>query len=74
MGPERRGATIRFRVLLEGQPPSANHGADVDSNGYGVVGRQDTYQLVRQTKPIADRLVEIEFFDSGVEAFDFTFG
>jgi hypothetical protein len=39
-----------------------------------VLGRQDTYQLARQAKPIAERLVEMEFFDSGVEAFDFTFG
>jgi hypothetical protein len=32
------------------------------------------YQLIRQPKPIADRHFEIEFLDSGVEAFAFTFG
>jgi hypothetical protein len=32
------------------------------------------YQLIRQTRPIADRLFEIEFLDPGVEAFSFTFG
>ncbi len=32
------------------------------------------YQLIRQPKPIADRLFEIEFLDPGVEAFAFTFG
>ncbi len=32
------------------------------------------YQLIRQPKPIADRLFEIEFLDPAVEAFAFTFG
>jgi hypothetical protein len=32
------------------------------------------YQLIRQPKPIAERQFEIEFLDSGVEAFAFTFG
>jgi hypothetical protein len=32
------------------------------------------YQLVRQQKPIGDRRYEIEFLDSGVEAFALTFG
>jgi Thioredoxin like C-terminal domain len=31
-------------------------------------------QLIRQPKPIADRQLEIEFLDPGVEAFTFTFG
>ena len=74
MGPERVGATIRFRVLVDGNPPGVAHGGDVDAAGYGTVSRQDTYQLVRQPKPIVDRLFEIEFLDPGVEAFDFTFG
>jgi thiol-disulfide isomerase/thioredoxin len=74
MGPQRPGATVRFRVLVDGQPPGANHGGDVDADGYGKVTRQDTYQLIRQGKPIVDRLFEIEFLDAGVEAYDFTFG
>jgi thioredoxin family protein len=32
------------------------------------------YQLIRQQKPIGDRLFEIEFLDPGAEAFAFTFG
>jgi len=36
--------------------------------------RQRLYQLIRQPKPIADRLFEIEFLDPNVEAFAFTFG
>jgi thiol-disulfide isomerase/thioredoxin len=74
MGPRARGASPRFRVLVDGQPPGAAHGGDVDGNGYGTVSEQRTYQLVRQPKPIADRQFEIEFLDPGVEAFDFTFG
>jgi hypothetical protein len=30
--------------------------------------------LLRQPRPIADRRFEIEFLDTGVEAFAFTFG
>ena len=61
-------------MFLDGKAPGANHGGDVDANGYGTVSRQDTYQLIRQRKPIVDRLFEIEFLEPGVEALDFTFG
>lgn len=74
MSPPTRGGTVRFRVLLDGKPPADAHGDDVNAQGYGTVSRQNTYQLVRQRKPIVDRQVEIEFQDTGVEAFDFTFG
>lgn len=74
MGPAKPGSSVRFRVLLDGQPPRAAHGSDVDPNGYGTLSRQDTYQLIRQPKPIVDRLFEIDFLDPGAEAFDFTFG
>jgi hypothetical protein len=30
--------------------------------------------LIRQRQPIVDRQFEIEFLDSGIETFDFTFG
>ena len=74
MGPAARGASVRFRVLIDGQPPRADHGIDVDEQGNGTVTEQRLYQLIRQRKPIADRQFEIEFLDSGVEAFAFTFG
>jgi hypothetical protein len=74
MGPAARGAPVRFRVLIDGQPPGAAHGTDVDERGNGTVTDQRLYQLIRQPKPIADRRFEIEFLDSGVEAFAFTFG
>jgi hypothetical protein len=74
MGPRTRGTPVRFRVLLDGRPPGAAHGGDVDARGYGTVSEQQTYQLIRQAKPIVDRQFEIEFLDPGVETFDFTFG
>ena len=39
-----------------------------------MVTEQRLYQLIRQSGSITDRLFEIEFLDSGVEAFAFTFG
>jgi thiol-disulfide isomerase/thioredoxin len=74
MGPAARGTSVRFRVLIDGQPPGAAHVIDVDEQGNGRVSEQRLYQLVRQPKPIADRHFEIDFLDSGVEAFCFTFG
>jgi thiol-disulfide isomerase/thioredoxin len=74
MGPPAPGTAVRFRVLLDGQPPGAAHGIDVDAQGYGTVSEPRLYQLIRQPKPIADRRFEIEFLDPGVETFAFTFG
>ena len=74
MRPAAPGKPVRFRVLIDGQPPGAAHGGDVDAQGYGTVTEQRLYQLIRQSQPIADRQFEIEFLDSGVEAFAFTFG
>jgi thiol-disulfide isomerase/thioredoxin len=74
MGPAARGASVRFRVLIDGQPPGAAHGIDVDEQGNGTVTDQRLYQLIRQPNSIADRQFEIEFLDSGLEAFAFTFG
>jgi thiol-disulfide isomerase/thioredoxin len=74
MGPATRGTPVRFRVLIDGKPPGAAHGSDIDDQGYGTVAAQRLYQLIRQPKPIADRQFEIEFLDTGVEAFAFTFG
>jgi hypothetical protein len=74
MGPAERGLSVPFRVLIDGEPPDAAHGTDVDERGNGTVTEQRLYQLIRQPKPIADRLFEIEFLDSGAEAYCFTFG
>jgi hypothetical protein len=74
MGPAEGGKPVRFRVLIDGQPPGAAHGLDVDDRGNGMVSEHRLYQLIRQPKPIIDRQFEIEFLDAGVEAFSFTFG
>jgi Thioredoxin like C-terminal domain/AhpC/TSA family len=74
MGPPARGSSVRFRVFIDGEPPGAAAGSDVDAGGSGQLDQQRMYQLVRQHGPITDRLFEIEFLDAGAEGFAFTFG
>jgi thiol-disulfide isomerase/thioredoxin len=74
MGPVERGTSVRFRVRLDGRPPGAAHGADVDDRGDGTVTGQRLYQLIRQPGPVMDRQFEIQFLDPGVQALVFTFG
>jgi thiol-disulfide isomerase/thioredoxin len=68
------GGSIRFRVLIDGQPSGAAHGVDVDAQGFGTVSAPRMYQLIRQPKPIGDRTFTIEFEAPGVEVYAFTFG
>jgi thiol-disulfide isomerase/thioredoxin len=65
---------VRFTVTVDGKPPGAAHGTDIDEQGNGTAGRQRTYQLVREQQRITDRDFEIRFAEPGVEAFCFTFG
>jgi thiol-disulfide isomerase/thioredoxin len=74
MGPAAPGTRARFQVLIDGRPPANAHGVDIDEQGHGTVIEPRMYQLVRQQSPIVDRQFEIQFLDSGVEAFSFTFG
>ena len=74
MGPAALGTSLQFRVLIDGQPPGAAHGIDLDEQGDGLVAEQRLYQLIRQPKPINDRQFQIEFLDPGVQVFAFTFG
>jgi Thioredoxin like C-terminal domain len=74
MGPAAPGTPVRFRVLIDGQPPGAAHGVDVDDQGNGTVAEQRLHQLIRQPGPITDRTFEIAFLDPEVEAYSFTFG
>jgi cytochrome c biogenesis protein CcdA/thiol-disulfide isomerase/thioredoxin len=74
LAPPSQGHPIRFRVKIDGAPPGADHGFDVDAEGWGSVQDGRLYQLVRQTGAVADRTFEIEFFDAGVRAYAFTFG
>jgi thiol-disulfide isomerase/thioredoxin len=74
MAPAGPGTPARFRVLLDGQPPGAAHGTDVDEQGNGALTQPRLYQLVRQPGPVTDRTFEITFLDPGVRAYAFTFG
>ena len=74
MGPAAPGASARFGVLLDGQPPGAAHGLDVDGQGTGTVTEQRLYQLIRQPGPVTEHTFEITFLDPGVQAYVFTFG
>jgi thiol-disulfide isomerase/thioredoxin len=69
-----QGHPIRFRIRIDGNPPGADHGYDVDADGWGSLEDDRLYQLVRQAGKIVDRTFEIEFFESGVRAYAFTFG
>jgi cytochrome c biogenesis protein CcdA/thiol-disulfide isomerase/thioredoxin len=68
------GKPVRFRVLLDGLAPLASHGTDTDPNGAGTIDRQRLYQLIRQTGEVGEHTFSIEFLDSGVQAYSFTFG
>jgi hypothetical protein len=74
MGSARPGSSIRFRVTIDGRPPGPAHGLDVDEDGNGTLNEPRLYQLIRQPRPIVDRLFEIEFLDAGADAYSFTFG
>jgi thiol-disulfide isomerase/thioredoxin len=74
LAPPADGHPIRFRIRIDGAPPGANHGFDVDPGGWGSVREARLYQLIRQVGPVVDRTFEIEFFDPGVRVYDFTFG
>jgi thiol-disulfide isomerase/thioredoxin len=74
MGPAARGSSVPFRVQLDAAAPGDAHGFDVDDQGNGTLSEQRLHQLIRQTGPIRERLVEIEFLGVGAEAYCFTFG
>jgi thiol-disulfide isomerase/thioredoxin len=74
MGPPARGTSVPFRVLVDGDPPGAAHGLDVDEEGRGTLEQQRLHQLIRQPGSITDRTFEISFTAPGAEAYSFTFG
>jgi thiol-disulfide isomerase/thioredoxin len=74
LGGRSDGKPARFRVTLDGSPPGADHGVDVDANGFGAVTSDRLYQLVRQSSAIGARTFEIEFLEPGARAYVFTFG
>lgn len=74
LGPGSNGKPIRFQVTIDGKAPGADHGSDIDPGGNGAVTTTRLYQLVRQSKDVAERNFEIRFLDPGVQAYAFTFG
>src|SRR6202522_530401 len=74
LGPGADGKPVRFRVTIDGAAPGESHGADVNSDGGGMVTDHRLYQLVRQSGPVIDRTFTIQFLDPDVQAYAFTFG
>jgi len=74
LGPGADRKPVRFRVLLDGKPPGADHGMDIDADGAGTVREQRLYQLIRQKGGVQEHEFTIEFLDPHVEAYSFTFG
>jgi thiol-disulfide isomerase/thioredoxin len=74
MGPSASAAPVRFQVRIDGQPPGAAHGTDVDEQGNGTVTEPRLHQLIRQPGRVTDRTFEITFLDPGAQAYSFTFG
>jgi hypothetical protein len=74
LAPNETGKSVPFRVRLDGTAPGADGGTDLAIDGAGEVRKPRLYQLIRQKDRVQDRLFEIEFLESGVRAFSFTFG
>jgi len=74
MGPAASGTSVRFQVNLDGSPPRAAQGIDVNADGDGTVVEQRLYQLIRQDGLVTEHTFEITFLDPDVEAYVFTFG
>jgi hypothetical protein len=74
LGPGKNATPGRFKVKLNGAAPGDDHGVDSAADGSGEIRQPRMYQLIRQKGPIKDVIFEIEFLDTGVEAFSFTFG
>ena len=70
----RAGEPVPFRVRLDGEPPGAAAGVDVDEDGEGVLREGRMYQLVREPETVRERTLELAFLAPGAEAYSFTFG
>jgi thiol-disulfide isomerase/thioredoxin len=74
LSPAQSGKPVRFQVTLEGTAPGIDAGSDSTGAGSGEVREPRLYQFIRQKGQVRERQFEIEFLDSGVRAFSFTFG
>jgi hypothetical protein len=64
----------RLRVCLDGQPPGASAGIDVNEDGDGLLRDGRLYQLIRRHDRVREQTLEITFLEHGAEAYAFTFG
>jgi thiol-disulfide isomerase/thioredoxin len=74
MAPVVRGGPVPFRVTLDGLPPAAARGADIDAAGFGVATGPRLYHLLREPGEVTDRTVEITYPDAGIAVYALTFG
>ena len=74
LAPPDPGEPVRCSVRLDGEPPGAAHGLDVDEHGEGTVSEPRLYQLVRRRERVHPGTFEIAFDGPGVRAYVFTFG
>ncbi len=74
LGPGTGAAPVRFRVQLDGAAPGANHGADTDAHGEGIIREERLYQLIRQSTNVGEHVFSIEFLGGDAQAYAFTFG
>lgn len=65
---------MRFRVLIDGQPPGAARGIDVDGLGKARSPTSGCVNSSGQRGPVTEHTFEIKFLDPGVQADAFTFG
>ena len=61
MGSSMDGQPVRTRVHIDGMPPAAAHGTDIDADGAGIVSEYRIHHLFRQGPSDEDREVEILF-------------
>jgi len=74
MAPSDPSRPVRFRVLIDGKPPGAAHGVDIDEEGFGSLEQPRMYQLIRQIEVVQPVRFEIEFLDAGAQIYALTFG
>jgi hypothetical protein len=74
LAPADRASQVRFQGLIDGLRPGDAHGTDVDDQGNGLLTDPRLYQLIRQSGAIIEHTFEITFFNTGVQAYAFTFG
>jgi thiol-disulfide isomerase/thioredoxin len=74
MGPAHGRQPVRFQVRIDGSPPGAARGVDVDERGEGIAHDRRMFQLVREPGEVGEQTFEITFLEPGAEAYVFTFG